>query len=190
MKIHRKMTMAVLIMTTAIPLLANPALSHSFNVALVLPGTPASSPQARQIRQGFMLATTERDGHANEESDGHLGGLDSYVSQATTPGNMDADIVALLGSKESTALFRQQVNQDSIAILTPGKTPFANKTDSGVANFIASFKAAYGTDPTAAAAQGYNAARRIAAAVRAQGAADNKKQLTDNFKQTANSFTW
>jgi hypothetical protein len=35
--------------------------------------------QGKQALDGFMLATGEEDSHALEESDGHLGGLDSYV---------------------------------------------------------------------------------------------------------------
>ncbi len=190
MKIYSKMTLALLMVTASISLAGTPALAHSFNVALVLPGKPATSEQARQIRQGFMLATTERDGHPDQESDGHLGGLDVYVKQTGTPADLDADIVVLLGSKEATTQFTAQVNQTGIAILVPGNTPFSNTENPGVANFITTYTNAYGSAPTAQAAQGYNAARRIAAAVRAQGSADDKSLLTTNFQQTASSFTW
>ena len=43
---------------------------------------PVSGPDGeigQQALDGFMLATTEQDAHEFEESDGHLGGLDSYV---------------------------------------------------------------------------------------------------------------
>ncbi len=190
MKINNKITLAVAMITATTALSASPALSHSFNVALVLPGPVASLPQARQMRQGFMLATTERDAHANEESDGHLGGLDSYVRQVDKPENLDADIVVLLGSKQTTSAFTKQINPNDIAILIPGKSPFSDTTNPAVARFIASYKSAYGTAPSAAAGQGYNAARRVAAAIRAQGSTDDKGLLNENFKQTADSFTW
>jgi len=148
-----------------------------------------------------IFATTERDGHPDEESDGHLGGLDVYVKQADTPAalnGLEADIVVLLGSKETTGQFTGQltgqltgqVDQNQIAILVPGTTPFSNTENPGVTNFITTYKNAYGSAPTAQAAQGYNAARRIAAAIRTQGSANDKSLLSTNFKQTASSFTW
>ena len=190
MKIYSKTALAVLMVTASVSLAGTPALSHSFKVTLVLPGQPATSEQARQIRQGFLLATTERDAHPDQESDGHLGGLDVYVKQADTPAGLDADIVVLLGSKETTGQFTGQVDQNQIAILVPGTTPFSNTENPGVTNFITTYTSAYGSAPTAQAAQGYNAARRIAAAIRAQGSADDKSLLSTSFKQTASSFTW
>lgn len=190
MKIHSKTTLAILVVAASTGLFGNPAFSHSFNVALVLPGSPATSAQARQIREGFLLATTERDGHPDEESDGHLGGLDVYVRQATTPASLDADIVVLLGSENSTTQFSQKVDQNNTALLHPGKNPFANTESSSVSNFITTYTKAYGSAPTASAAQGYNAARRIEIAVRQQGAADDKNSLTASFKQTATGFNW
>lgn len=53
---------------------AMPAFAHSFNVLLVGKNIADSG-----AYDGFRLATRERDGHAAEESDGHLGGLDSYI---------------------------------------------------------------------------------------------------------------
>jgi len=190
MKIYSKTTLAILMVTASVSLAATPALAHSFNVALVLPGQPATSEQARQLRQGFMLATTERDAHPDQESDGHLGGLDVYVKQADTPTGLDADIVVLLGSKETIGQFTSQIDQNQVTILVPGNTPFSNTDNPGVTNFITTYTSAYGSAPTAQAAQGYNAARRIAAAIRAQGSADDKSLLSTNFKQTADSFTW
>ena len=58
----------------------DPVLAHRFNVVLILPGSTTESEQARHIRGGFMLATTERDSHPDQQSDGHLGGLDVYVN--------------------------------------------------------------------------------------------------------------
>lgn len=51
--------------------------AHSFNVLLVGENIADSG-----AYDGFRLATRERDGHAAEESDGHLGGLDSYIFTA------------------------------------------------------------------------------------------------------------
>ena len=186
MKIHSKTITTILIATAMTGLSGNMAFGHSFNVALVLPDTA----QAKQIRQGFMLATTERDSHPDEESDGHLGGLDVYVRQVTTPENLDADIVVLLGTQQTNALFANQINQNNIAILKASTTQILDPANTGVARFISSYKKAYGSPPGAPAARGYNAARRIETAVRQQGAADNKNLLSSSFKQTATDFKW
>ena len=55
------------------------ASAHSFKLALVAPMSGASAAIGKHFREGILLATRERDGHQNEESDGHLGGLDVYI---------------------------------------------------------------------------------------------------------------
>jgi hypothetical protein len=54
-------------------------LAHRFAVAVVAPFTGPDAGRGGRLLEGFLLATRERDGHAREESDGHLGGLDSHV---------------------------------------------------------------------------------------------------------------
>jgi len=44
--------------------------------------------------------------------------------------------------------------------------------------------------PTLPAAQGYNAARRIDIAVRAQDAVDDKAALRASFKKSMRNFNW
>ncbi len=53
--------------------------AHSFNLGFVAPLSGPLAETGQQALDGFMLATTEQDAHLFEESDGHLGGLDSYV---------------------------------------------------------------------------------------------------------------
>ena len=65
-----------------------PAKAHSFGVALVTQAAVVSGVPDQEIRRGFMLATRERDSHANETSDGHLGGLDVYVYPVTPKDDM------------------------------------------------------------------------------------------------------
>ena len=67
-------------------LLGTAAFGHSFDVAFVVPAGAHV-----QAMQAFLLASGERDGHAFEESDGHLGSLDVYISVV----EMDADVAAL-----------------------------------------------------------------------------------------------
>lgn len=67
----------------AVALLYGPsgAAAHSFRAGLLLPLSGPSAGTGKQILDGFMLATKERDAHPGTESDGHLGGLDVYLSR-------------------------------------------------------------------------------------------------------------
>ena len=104
----------------------NPAYAHRFYVALVIPFSNAVADQGRQYRQGFMLATTERDSHPDEESDGHLGGLDVYVSVIDSQGDIRTemerivsqgriDIVVAIGSEKTLSLSFGNVVPESLA---------------------------------------------------------------------------
>ena len=201
MNIRNKVEILFLTMITGIALTINPALAHRFNVTLVIPKSNAASVQGRQFLDGFMLATTERDSHPDQESDGHLGGLDVYVTVIDGDGDVaadigriaatgEADIVAAFGSKATRSLVRTQFDGKKIALLAPGRSPFSRSDLRVVARFIASYERKYGTAPSSHAAQGYNAARRIDAAVRAQGGADDKASLLRSFRETARGFTW
>ncbi len=163
-------------------LTASPVFAHSFNVALV---QPVSSAEAEQYRMGFMLATTQRDSHPDETSDGHLGGLDSYVSVVPALGAVadGTDIVVLPASVAVDG-------ELSAVVLRPGQSPFADAEQAGVARFVAAYSSAYGQAPTADAAQGFNAAQRIDVAVRAQGSTDDKAMLKRSFADTAADFSW
>ncbi len=182
-------------------LFTSPAFSHSFKVALVLPGSAKASSSARQIRQGFMLATTERDSHPDEESDGHLGGLDVYISVINEQVNVTAEIeslarqdganiVVVLGSQKNQLLFSKLVDRKKTALLMPGQTPFSRVDLPAVTRFISAYKNRYGNNPSLEAAQGYNAARRIDVAIRALGGADNMGLLYDQLRKTAHDFAW
>jgi len=178
-----------------------PADAHRFNVALVVPLSNAASAEGRQVRDGFMLATTERDSHPDEESDGHLGGLDIYVTVIDEQGDITADIerigkqgkidiVVAFGSHETRTMIAKVLDGKKIALLTPARSPFAKSGTPAVAAFVSAYKKAHGSLPSAHAAQGYNAARRIDVAVRAQGSADDKTALRKSFGETAHGFNW
>ena len=77
MKISGKIGAAIVV---AGALLTSSAFSHSFNVALGIALSGGQEEAGRKFLDGFMLATTERDSPAHQESGGHLGGLDVYVS--------------------------------------------------------------------------------------------------------------
>jgi hypothetical protein len=178
-----------------------PAYAHRFYVALVIPLSNAEADQGRHYRRGFMLATTERDSHPDEESDGHLGGLDVYVSVIDSQGDVSAeierivaqdriDIVTVIGSGKTLSLAGKLLDGRNIVLLLPGQSPFSQSDKPGVVIFRSSYESQYGDQPSAQAAQGYNAARRIDVAVRAQGGVDDTEQLVRSFRQTASGFTW
>ena len=179
----------------------SPALAHRFGVALVIPLSGTASLQGRQYREGFMLATTERDSHPDEESDGHLGGLDVYVSDVDTQGDVtaklkqttdqnDINIVTALGSQNLLSSVGSALSGTGIVLLPPGQTPFSTPGSPAVAAFSAAYEKTYNAKPSPQAAQGYNAARRIEAAVRALEGVDDAAALQQMFAQSARNFTW
>jgi len=184
----------------------NSAIAHSFNVTLIIPLSGPDEAQGEQFLDGFMLATRERDGHPNEESDGHLGGLDVYVTTidgsedisaqieminagASNPGS-GADIVAYFTSETNSASIQTTLDQNNIALLVPGELSDENGELPGNDRFFTTFNEDYNADPTAASIRGYNTARRIDQAIRAQGAASDVANLQENFSQSATNFVW
>lgn len=162
--------------------LSGPALAHSFNVSLVLPASP---PQANQFHTGFLLAARQRDAHADETADGHLGGLDVFINVIPSVADLadDTDIVVVFAKQP-------HFNATAPIMLRLGQSPFAQANNPGVVRFIAAYKSAYGTLPTEDAAQGYNAGWRIETAVRAQSGIDDKALLQRSFDDTARDFNW
>ena len=159
-----------LILFSSVP----PVFAHSFNVAILL--------QDKQFLNGFMLAASERDSHADETADGHLGGLDVFVSAANTPTEIadDIDIVVL----------RKNMQNLTAIPLYPGRTPFAQSVQPSVKRFISAYKTTYGMMPTATAAQGYNAALRIDRAIRPHDSVSDKTAILRSFQETAGGFNW
>ena len=94
---------AILVLTalvSAIGLAPKSVSAHSFKVALVASVSGPKAGPGKHARDGFMLATTERDSHPDQESDGHLGGLDVYVTLIDplhSPATARAAIRTLIG---------------------------------------------------------------------------------------------
>ena len=188
MNLPKKAAFLFLAIIVEFALTIDPALAHRFNVALIIPNSNAGSLQSRQIREGFMLATAERDNHPDQESDGHLGGLDVYVKVIDGQGDVAADlrriatqgvidIVAAFGSDSTLSIVRKLLDGKMVALLLPGQSPFAKSELPAVAAFISAYEKVYGRRPSSQAAQGYNAARRIDVAVRAQGGVNDTALL-------------
>jgi ABC-type branched-subunit amino acid transport system substrate-binding protein len=173
-----------------------PALAHSFNVAIVTPLSGASAQTGRDVLDGFRLATRERDGHAGEESDGHLGGLDVYM----LPVDATGDTAALLGRIDAPdfvlIIAPDPVPQGLLpgaVDMGPGDMPGFTGTgakSAGVTRFLQQFEADYGRAASRSAAQGYNAARRIDLAVRLQEGTDDRAALENSLRQSADSLDW
>jgi ABC-type branched-subunit amino acid transport system substrate-binding protein len=201
MRTRTKVAFLFVTMIAAFGFTISPAFAHRFNVALVVPLSGAALVQGRQIREGFMLATTERDSHPDQESDGHLGGLDVYVTVLDEQGDVAAeiarmatqgevDIVAALGSARTLSQIKKLLAGKEIALLVPGRTPFSNSGSPSAAAFISAYQSANGGRPSSHAAQGYNAARRIDLAVRAEGGVDDTASLLLGFRETERGFNW
>jgi hypothetical protein len=184
------------------------AKAHSFNVALLVGQSGAAARDGDQIRDGFLLATKERDSHPDEESDGHLGGLDVYLFVAEVGDGAMAGVRALLQQTtiDIMAVIAPDVSIETVrpltaglqtVLLAPGQTPFPASAPANTAgqtpavrSFFDAFRAEYGYLPSPSAAQGYNAARRIDAAVRAQGGVSDQEALRQTLRESQSAFDW
>ncbi len=182
---------------------AGAAVAHSFRVAIVAADNTSSESALKSAYRGFRLATKERDGHPAEESDGHLGGLDVYI--ASIDGGLPAaevaralqaaaaDIVVVVGSRQDAQVLAK--GGDAV-VLEPGALPEADTlstqpTLGGAGGpFGERFDADYQRAPDEAALRGYNAARRIDLAVRAQHGVDDKAALARELSATRDRIAW
>jgi hypothetical protein len=146
-------------------------LAHSFSVVLIV---PAAEPQiAQDMERAFLLAADERDQHPDNHADGHLGGLDVYLTA------MDAsDLDAVVGSGAeivvdplfSPFVIYQGESQlwvfgDDIDVLDREQVLGAS-ADPRLPPFAARFEAATGRPPPSEAEAAYLMARLIDVIVR------------------------
>jgi hypothetical protein len=172
------------------------AKAHGFNVGLVIALAGPSDVDARQVRDGFLLATRERDSHPDEESDGHLGGLDVCLFPVDlnreSPAGVRAlltreqiDILAIVGANDAVEEIEPLVAGSQTVLLTPGR-PRRAPTQ----NFANAFRTAFGYAAATPAAEGYNAARRIDAAVRPLGGVGDGAALRQALDNTRDGLDW
>lgn len=149
--------------------------AHSFNAVLIVP-KDASQADERSMIDAFLVASEETDGHADQESDGHLGGLDVYLTpvrgmawdkiSAASP-----DFVVLNAANED-ALAPSGVATVLVRPVAPSaqkaQTFLAAPADPGLASFAQRFETRAARAPTLSDQATYIAARQIDAAVRAQ----------------------
>ncbi len=180
------------------------AAAHSFNVALLISPDALSAAEESQIRRGFNLATQERDGHPNETSNGHLGGLDVYIYTVDLKDDSVAaiqellnqeniDIMVAVGSEPWLDNVRLLITNTETVLLT--RTPLSSTSLESVElepikTFIASYSEAYGERPSVYAVLGYNVARRIDAAVRSLAGVGDKSVLEQALMETEKVLDW
>jgi len=178
----------------ALVALSSAASAHSFSVAL-LGGGAGGVDQLQSAVRGFLVASAENDGHSDETADGHLGGLDVFLSPLPTA--LAADITGLM--RQPTDLFDLVVVLDGNATLENqnGVEPTTVVVAAGTlpapaqrADFIQAYQARFATMPDEAAAQGYNAARRIDQAVRLLGGAEQSAAFSDALAATQGGIDW
>ena len=144
------------------------ASAHSFTAALLVVGEDREVGLAEAVR-GFLLAADERDGHANETSDGHLGGA--------------PDVVVVLGPEPAASATARAYQSEGI-VLVQDVLPAGWEGKSQMDSFAARYRLAHGTAPSAMAATAYHAARRLDAAIRPLDGVNPQSALEEAWRST------
>ncbi len=162
-----------LIPTSVALAFASPTVAHEFEVTFIVPaGSEAVAEQA------FLLASAERDGHADETSEGHLGGVDSQLAIITSGQVLPAsDIVVVIGAVQMPGsggfwgLPVSQVSEAARSAFLASDAPFASR-----------FAGRYGQAPGEIATLVYVAARLIDVAIREQDGVGDINALENAVK--------
>ncbi len=175
--------------------LSGAAAAHSFSVAIIA-SDAESAARLPSVVRGFLVASAERDGHSDETADGHIGGLDVFVTPlpseaanaitgliGATPESYEVAIV--LGANPAAAEDVQGVVATTI-IMAPGALP----SDAQRLGFEEQYQARFRAPPDLAAAQGYNAARRIDLAVRRFGDLSETAAIRQALRDSAAGIEW
>lgn len=187
----------MLVVALAVSLPATAAYAHSFSLAVVAGGEQAAM-QLNSAVKGILLATQERDGHADETSDGHLGGLDVFIVPLPTRAaktiqglkrvpQTSIDIAILMSSEAGTDQDAVRLDLQTV-IIRPG-TINTNPTQAS-RKFATRFQSVFGTAPDQSAAEGYDTARRIDLAVRTLGGVDDRRALIAALADTNDGIEW
>ena len=179
--------------------LSGNALAHAFTAALIVVGDNREASLAEAVR-GFLLAADERDGHANETSDGHLGGVDVQVLPLPldaaglvegligTP-DEPADVVVVLGPASAVG-DAARAHQSASTVLMQEILPEGRDTDDRMDSFVERYRLAYGAVPGVIAATAYVAARRLDVAVRPLDGVSPQAALEDAWRSTESGLPW
>lgn len=150
-------------------LLASPGLAHEFSLLLLAPAA-ASETEMDGMRAAFLIASAERDSHANETSEGHLGGLDvqmtlARIGEATT-GLVPDVVVAPFASAGDAEVAALAAPGDAVIVDAGVLARITPEDRSDLAPFAERFEAGTGRPADAAALGVYQAARVVDQAVR------------------------
>ncbi len=148
---HQPLRRLVLLAALPVMFAAGELRAHAFDLALLLPLSGPERELGERMRAGFMEATREFDAHPGQESDGHLGGLDVYVTVVDV--TRGAAGLAAIGEP---AFLVGRLPSDIAPLLEGGNAPLAIAVVGEV-------------PPERAEAVGYDLARLVALAVRARG---------------------
>lgn len=171
------------LLSLALIICFNTAWAHSFNIVFI---APYSKLAGQSELKGFLMATRERDAHQDEESDGHLGGLDAYILKVDSlPEEKLLEQLASTARESEVPFAVGQINDSArgmledndIVVVDPVSgnfwaaamaRPEQIKRMNGEA-FAVAFEQAHGYSPDLQAVRGYLAARVIAVVVRHSG---------------------
>ncbi len=197
MKLLRNGALAALTLAAA----AAAAQAHEFTAAVFVVG-PGSEIRLAEAVNGFLLAADERDGHTNETSDGHLGGVDVQVlplpreaaagvrNLLGSPAN-PPDVVIVFGADAAGGDLAQGIAGGAITFVQseiPDETAWIE--DAWGDGFAARYRDLYGQAPTSAAAQGYAAARRLDAAIRPHDGLEPRQSVEAALAESADRMDW
>ena len=180
--------------------LAPPVAAHEFTVAIVGDGLAADTvAHVAEVVRGFIVATDENDGHSDETSDGHLGGLDVQIWVLPANGAAEvgelvgtpmdlADIALLLGPVPSA----MGIGDVALGLRTirvrPGVLPMVAAREAS--GFARRFTSHFGRAPSEAAAQGYNAARRLDQTIRSFGSLEQHRAIEAKLIESEEGIGW
>nr|WP_158651788.1 hypothetical protein [Marinobacterium profundum] len=176
--------------------------AHSFDIAVIAPFSGPEAAVGSSLWQGMRVATRETDGHPQETSDGHLGGVDSNLrridSQAGTVqvaqqlralGESQGFLIAVLSPDQASMLETLPEGIAAVVMLTADQddqvpnhfTPPTLPAASRLA-FSDAYRQFYGSEPDEMAQRGYAIARLIDIAVRpTDGHFSDKALLQQQF---------
>lgn len=185
-----------LVCWTAFPVVAA---AHSFTAALLVVGENREVRLAEAVR-GFLLAADERDGHADETSDGHLGGVDVHV--APLPSSAVAMVDGLIGAPEDPPDVLVVIETEPQVgaseneftgvrlVILPTALPPDWQADDASDGFVVRYRQAYGVAPSESAAMAYHAARRLDAAIRPLDGVAPRAAFETALNETQIGFRW
>ena len=175
--------------------------AHEFTAAIFVGGSGAEKRLIEAVN-GFVLAADERDGHANETSDGHLGGVDVQVlplpreaaagvrNLVGSPASLP-DVVVFIGADTVDGDAAQYIAGRAITFIQPEIPDSADWMEGTWGNgFATRYRNLYLLAPTDAAAQGYAAARRLDAAIRPRDGLNPRKSVEAALEESASKTNW